>query len=131
LAAFAGNGRVWAIDSGNDRYNGQVLIGNITDVGHIKMDALGLCNGLPSPYVQEPALLEPDSSAQTLSCAELTLAEEQSLMVNRMAAVVAGQYVTSFVLEKEVRQLGTVFNLDPPAMVSRLVTKTNLDSVKR
>jgi PRTRC genetic system ThiF family protein len=126
----AHRGRVWAIDSGNDRYNGQVLIGNMTDVGQIKLDALGLCSGLPSPYVQEPALLEPDSTAQTLSCAELTLAEEQSLMVNRMAAVVAGQYVTSFVLEKEVRQLGTVFNLDPLAMVSRPVTKANLDKLK-
>jgi hypothetical protein len=121
---------VWAIDSGNDRYNGQVLIGNVTDVGQIKVDSLGLCNGLPSPYVQEPDLLEPDPAAQTLSCAERTLAEEQSLMVNRMAAVVAGQYVTSFVLEKEVRQLGSVFNLDPPTMVSRPVTKTNLDKLK-
>jgi hypothetical protein len=65
-----------------------------------------------------------------LSCAERTLAEEQSLMVNRMAAVAAGQYVTSFVLEKEVRQMGSVFNLDPPTIVSRPVTKTNLDKLK-
>ena len=124
---FSTGGRVWAIDSGNDRYNGQVLIGNMTDLTSIKLDPLGICTGLPSPYMQEPDLLEPDPVEQSLSCAELTLAEEQSLMVNRMAAVVAGQYVTRFILEKEVRQLGTVFNLGPPAMVSRLVTKTNLD----
>ncbi len=124
------NGRVWAIDSGNDLQNGQILIGNMSDLSQVKLDSMGLCNGLPSPYIQEPDLLEPDPVEQNLSCAELTLAEEQSLMVNRMAAVVAGQYVTRFILKKEVRQLGTVFNLDPPAMVSRLVTKANLDKLR-
>ncbi len=123
-------GRVWAIDSGNDRQNGQVLIGNMSDLSQVKLDSLGLCNGLPSPYIQEPDLLEPDPVEQTLSCAEMTLAEEQSLMVNRMAATVVGQYITEMVLHQEIRQLGTVFNLNPPTMNSRLITTTNLDSIK-
>jgi PRTRC genetic system ThiF family protein len=124
------NGNLWGIDSGNDRYNGQVLIGNMTDFARIKCDPLGICTGLPSPYVQEPDLLKPDPSEQTLSCAELTLAEEQSLMVNRMAATVVAQYVTEIVLHREIRQMGTVFNLAPPTMTSRLITKTNLDKFR-
>ncbi|MFO7682971.1 MAG: ThiF family adenylyltransferase [Chloroflexota bacterium] len=120
------SGSVWAIDSGNDRYSGQALIGNLTECAGIKLDPLGLCSGLPSPYVQEPDLLAPDPSEQTLSCAERTLAEEQSLMVNRMAATIVAQYVTDMALHREVRQLSTAFNLAPPTMSSRLITASAL-----
>ncbi len=120
------NGRLWCIDSGNDRTNGQVMIGNMVDTAQIQVDRLGLCSGLPSPYVQEPALLEPDPDTQPLSCAEMTLVEEQSLMVNRLAATVVAQYVTAMVLHREIKQMGTVFNLEPPTMTSQVITKTNL-----
>lgn len=125
------NGKLWCIDSGNDRYNGQVLIGNMTDIAKIKVDPLGICTGLPSPYLQEPDLLKPDPTEQTLSCAELTMAEEQSLMVNRMAATLVAQVVTEIVLHREIRQMGTVFNLAPPTMTSRLITKTNLANCEK
>ncbi|MBX3058852.1 MAG: ThiF family adenylyltransferase [Anaerolineae bacterium] len=122
ITAF--DGRIWAIDSGNEQHSGQVLIGNLTDVSRIRLDRLGLCRGLPSPYVQEPDLLEPDPAAHSQSCAELTLAEAQSLMVNRMAAAIAAQYVATFVLQRQVLQLGSTFNLDPPTIRSRLITAT-------
>lgn len=125
------NGRVWALDSGNDRWSGQVLIGNLTDLGQIKLDRLGLCNGLPSPYVQEPELLEPDPDEQNQSCAEMALAETQSLMVNRMAAAIAAHYVATFVLQRQVLQLGSAFNLDPPTTSSRLITRTNLNQCQK
>ena len=124
ITAF--DGRIWAIDSGNEQHSGQVLIGNLTNVSRIQLDRLGLCNGLPSPYVQEPDLLEPDPAAHSQSCAELTLAETQSLMVNRMAAVIAAQYVATFVLQRQILQMGSRFNLDPPTMTSRLITKTTI-----
>jgi len=120
------DGHIYALDSGNERYSGQVLIGNLADVSQIKLDRLGLCNGLPSPYVQEPDLLEPDPDEQNQSCAEMALAETQSLMVNRMAAAIAAQYVATLVLQRQILQLGSYFNLDPPTARSRLVTEANL-----
>jgi hypothetical protein len=120
------HGRVWALDSGNDRSNGQVLIGNTTDVNQIRLDPLGLCSGLPSPYLQEPGLLEPEPEVPTLSCAGMALAGEQSLMVNRLAAAIAAQYVTDFVLQRQVTQMGTTFSLEPTVMTPRLITAANL-----
>ena len=125
------DGRIYALDSGNEHHSGQVLIGNLTDVSQIKLDKLGLCTGLPSPYVQEPELLEPDPEEENQSCAEMTLAEAQSLMVNRMAAVIAAQYVATFVLQRQILQLGSYFNLNPPTAKSRLVTEANLNQYKK
>jgi PRTRC genetic system ThiF family protein len=125
------HGRVWALDSGNALSNGQVLIGNTTDVNQIRLDPLGLCNGLPSPYLQEPGLLEPEPEAPTLSCARMTLAGAQSLMVNRLAAAIAAQYVTGFVLQRQVTQMGTTFSLEPTVMTPRLITAKNLRKFKQ
>jgi PRTRC genetic system ThiF family protein len=124
VSAF--DGRIWALDCGNERYSGQVLIGNVTDVSRIQLDRLGLCTGLPSPYLQEPDLLEPDPDEQSQSCAEMALAETQSLMVNRMAATIAAQYVTTLVLQRQVLQMATYFSLDPPTARSRLITEANV-----
>jgi PRTRC genetic system ThiF family protein len=122
----AGNGRVWALDCGNEWDSGQVLIGNVTDVERIKFDRLGLCSALPSPYLQESGLLEPAPDGPALSCADGMLAEEQSLMVNRLAAAIAGQYVADFVLRRQVTQMGTTFSLSPTVMAPRLITAANL-----
>ena len=124
VAAF--HGRIWALDSGNERTNGQVLIGNTTDVERVRLDPLGLCSGLPSPYLQEPGLLEPGAEAQLFSCAGMMLADVQSLMINRLAAAIAAQYVTAFVLQRQVTQMGTTFNLEPTVMTPCLITAANL-----
>ena len=120
------DGRIWALDSGNEQNSGQILIGNLTDTSQIKLDKLGLCSGLPSPYVQEPDLLEPDPQAQNHSCAEMALAETQSLMVNRMAATIAAQYVAAFVLQRQITQMRTAFNLQPLIAHSQSITQTVL-----
>lgn len=132
ITAF--DGRAWAIDSGNEQHSGQVLIGNLTDVSRIRLDPLGLCSGLPSPYVQEPDLLEPDLHAQNQSCAEMgdgtSIAETQSLMVNRMAATIAAQYVAAFVLQRQILYLNSYFNLDPPTLTSSVVTEKIINHYK-
>lgn len=133
ITAF--DGRLWAIDCGNEQNSGQVLIGNLPDGQKIRVDKLGLCSGLPSPYIQEPDLLEPDPEVQTQSCAEMgdgtSLAETQSLMVNRMAATLAAQYTATFVLQRQILQLGSYFNLAPPTIRSQLVTEANLNQYKK
>jgi len=120
------DGRIYALDCGNEQYSGQVLIGNLTDTSRIRLDSLGLCTGLPSPYMQEPELLEPDPNEQAQSCADMALAETQSLMVNRMAATIAAEYTAVFVLQKQITQLRTAFNLRPLAAHSQFITQTAL-----
>ena len=125
------NGRIWAIDCGNAEFNGQILVGNLTHLDQIKLDRLGLCTGLPSPYIQEPGLLEPEATEQALSCAEMTLREEQSLMINRLAATIAAQFVTDFVLNRQVAQMGAAFNLDPTVMTPILITRANINQYQK
>jgi hypothetical protein len=102
-------------------------VGNLTDLARLRVDDFGLCSGLPSPYLQEPALLEPDPVAVTsLSCAELTWREEQSLLINTQVAAVAAQYVYDLVIRRTLNQFATYLNLEPPTMHSLLLTSTNL-----
>jgi hypothetical protein len=75
-------------------------------VSQIKLDCLGLCTGLSSPYIQEPDLLEPDPEEENQSCAEMALAETQSLMVNRMVATIAATYVTNLVVHRQIPRWG-------------------------
>jgi PRTRC genetic system ThiF family protein len=118
---------VWVVDCGNGRSSAQILAGNLTDPAKIKVDKLGLCSGLPSPYLQEPGLLEPDPvDASPLSCAELTLREEQSLLINTQVAAVAAQYVYDLIIRCRLDQYATYLNLEPPAMSSLVLTPTNL-----
>lgn len=84
-AVTAGGGRVWALDCGNENHSGQVAVGN--SAARIT-PALGLTDALPSPYTVYPDLVAAPRQAKrkAASCAELTEAGTQGLMVNRMAA---------------------------------------------
>ena len=124
------NGRIWCIDCGNDLNNGQILIGNLSDISQIQLDKLGLCSGLPSPYLQESALLEPDPEPQVHACTESVLTDSQSLMVNRMTATIAATYVTNFVLHRQIPQMGTTFGLEPTVMNANLITHKNIHACK-
>jgi len=123
----AKNGRWYGLDLGNERHSGQALLGNITNVNAIKFDRLGLCTGLPSPYVQEPALLEPPpANADPLSCADLTLREEQSPVVNQQVAALAAHYAYQFLVRRELTQMATTFTLEPAVSKSYLLTKQRI-----
>ena len=107
--------------------NGQVLLGNSGRPETIRLDKLGLCTGLPYPYLQEPGLLEEAGEAATaVSCALMAQQEAQSLMVNRLVAAVAGHLVTELVLRRQVTVMGCYFSLEPPAMRSVPVTAASL-----
>lgn len=121
------NGRWHCLEAGNEYASGQVLLGNVTDPDAIKFDKLGLCSGLPSPYVQEPALLEPPpNDASSLSCADLTLREEQSPVVNQMVAAIAADYAYQFLVRRELVQMASYFSLAPVTVKSVRLTEPNL-----
>ncbi len=124
-------GRVWWLDGGNARSNGQVLIGNLAEKKQFQVDAMGLCRGLPLPSIQEPGLLEPDPAPQPLACAEMAEREEQSLLVNAQVAAIAGQYVADFSLKRRLEQYATYFNLEPPVMVSHRLTESRVEQLAR
>ncbi len=90
---------------------------------------MGLCTGLPSPYVQEPALLEPPpDDDSSLSCADLTLREEQSPVVNQMAAAIAADYAYQFLVRRELVQMASYFSLASVTVKSVRLTEPNLTS---
>lgn len=125
-AVIRAGSRLWWLDVGNARWNGQCLIGNLPEGQDVKLDRLGLCTGLPAPHVQEPALLEPEPVETPFSCAELVLREEQSLFVNQAAAAVAAQYAYQFVLQRELTSFDTRFNLMPFVATTKKITRANL-----
>ena len=121
------DGRLWLLSCGNERVNGQVLVGNTAQVEQIRLDKLGVCSALPYPYVQEPGLLVEEAGAEAApSCAVLAQEEAQSLMVNRLVAAVAGQMVTEMVLQRQVTQMAAYFSLSPLAMRGVWVTQSSL-----
>ncbi len=128
-----GRGNVWWLDVGNAYHSGNIYIGNAVGPKQITVDeALRLCSGLPSPAAQDPALLAPDpptpESTADLSCADLTLREEQSLMINTMMAAIAANYSYQWVIRGEMTSLATAVTLEPPAMTSRWITGEALRS---
>jgi PRTRC genetic system ThiF family protein len=123
------HGRWYCLDLGNEHHSGQVLLGNVTDPDEIKFDRLGLCTGLPSPYIQEPTLLEPPpADADPLSCADMMLREEQSLVVNQQVAALGAHYAYQFLVRRELTQMVTEFTLEPPTTRSRWITEANVHS---
>lgn len=123
----AQNGRWYGLDLGNEQHSGQVLLGNVTNVAAIRFDRLDLCSGLPSPYVQEPALLKPPpAEARSLSCAELTLRGDQSPVVNQQVAALAAHYAYQFLVRRELTQMATYFTLEPAVSKSYFLTKQRI-----
>ncbi|MCA9943352.1 MAG: ThiF family adenylyltransferase [Ardenticatenaceae bacterium] len=120
-----GNGHIWWLDVGNAYHNGNVYIGNHYYTNQLQVDeTLRLCNGLPSPAVQDSALLLPDPPVVSpLSCADLTLREEQSLMINTMMAAIAANYCYQWVIQGEISSLSTAVTLNPPTMTSQQITR--------
>ena len=64
---------------------------------------------------------------QPVSCAELALADEQSIMVNEMVAAIAGRYVDQFALQGQLSWLRTLFNLAPPTVTTIPLTARQLE----
>ncbi len=115
--------QLWWLDSGNERVNGQIVIGNSLEP-QPQVSPLGYCVGLPLPHLQEPSLLRPSAPrpAADLSCADLTLMGEQSAMINRVMAAYLGVYLYRLLQSRDLDLMATYVNLRTGVVRSTPIT---------
>jgi PRTRC genetic system ThiF family protein len=135
--------RVWWLDGGNTRTQGQVLFGSwseprqnsalfaqITQVDDANNFTKPLgCVHLPGPSIQHPELLEPlpeESENHNLSCEELARANAQSLLINQRVAVELGEYLVELLLVKNLRRFATYFDIETGSSRSRFTSAQTL-----
>lgn len=126
----------WVLDCGNFPANvgdecGQVYLGSAATPEDLEF-SFGItnrCLALPSPALQAPDLLiaRPEELAQSpLSCAEITRANEQGLMINPMIASWVGYYLFAMLVTGDLRLMGTTVNLTSGKVDSDYITKENV-----
>lgn len=122
---------IW-IDASNHRDSGQVAIGNTTDPRHV-LNALAGDNNriyyLPSPGLLFPALLEPEpmpAASPAQSCADLTAAGEQHLLVNDFLAAVAASYTYQVLHRQPVMSFVTYIDVISLTVRSLPITREQL-----
>ena len=129
----------WVLDCGNFPANqgdecGQVYLGSAATPESLEY-AFGItnrCLALPSPALQAPDLLiaRPEELAQSpLSCAEITRANEQGLMINPMIASWAGYYLFAMLVTGDLRLMGTSVNLTKGKADSDYITRESVARV--
>jgi PRTRC genetic system ThiF family protein len=114
--------RYWWLDAGNERVSGQVRIGNSLDP-EILLSPFKFCVGVPLPHVQDPSLIQPRErpvEEMDLSCADLTLREEQSAMINRFMANLIGVYLYRLLQHKDLDIITTYVNLEAEVMMRNI-----------
>lgn len=110
------NESMWWLDCGNTEHAGQVLIGN-APIGWEKQPQWWLndkvCTRVPSPAIQCPDLLipRPQEKAKNLSCADIQLANAQSLAINQNVAGIATDMLIRF-LNGTLTRCATYFDLN-------------------
>lgn len=107
----------WWLDTGNENHSGQVALGNVTSKKDLKHSvSLGLIDRLPAPSIVYPDLIATPPAtkhkSKAPSCAELTAAGEQSLMVNRMAAAWALSMLHDLLITKTLHYFAIAFDLN-------------------
>lgn len=127
------HGRLWWLDCGNENHSGQVLLGNVALKSAMRgAIALGLIDRLPAPHLVYPDLVAtpraPKRTKRAQSCADLTAAGEQSLMINRLIAAYALSMLHDFIITRDLRYFGLaldaqwggtrVYALDAPTIAA-------------
>lgn len=124
----------WWLDCGNDESSGQVILSLVGD----RRGLLGsfasskICKALPAPSLVAPDLLvarpEETIAQSNISCAEIQLANDQSLADNQMVASIATDYLLRFCFGG-LKRLGTFFDLEAGSARSRYITPEEISSV--
>lgn len=107
--------RVWWLDCGNAKSNGQVLLGTGTGEPKDPFELPGFCSWLPLPTTRHPELLEalPEEhvEAAPMSCADMAMADSQGLAINQAVAAEAGDYLFRMLLTHDLRKCATYMDL--------------------
>jgi PRTRC genetic system ThiF family protein len=121
------------IGAGNTLDGGQVVIGNTPDAELMRrfIDGRdGKYPYLPKEGLIFPALLEPEAQTEgllpALSCAELVLQGDQSLLVNDWMACAVGQYVYALLRRQPIRTFASFISLDGMSVRSLPICRAEL-----
>lgn len=114
--------RRWWLDCGNTEHSGQVLFGSSVQPKQFDgaMVSSKICRALPGPSLVAPDLLvarTEEASRNKRSCAEIQLANAQSLAVNQMVASIATDYLLRIVFGG-LNRFATYFDLASGSMRS-------------
>ena len=124
----------WWLDCGNDESSGQVIVGSETDAGGMEgafTPSCKICKKLPAPSLVAPDLLQArpeESAASKMSCAEIQIANAQSLAVNQTVAAIATDYLTRLT-QGGLKRFATYFDLESGSMRSRYITVNEIAGV--
>ena len=127
-------GSIWWLDCGNDESSGQVIVGSATRAKRLEgvfTPSCKICKALPAPSLVAPDLLEAkpeEFSASKMSCAEIAVANAQSLAVNQMVASVATDYLLRLV-GGGLKRFATYFDLSSGSMRSRYIIPDEIAGV--
>lgn len=120
-------GTLWWLDCGNHEHSGQVLLGNSRKAAP-EITPLGVCAALPLPTVQHPELLVAEPPRPVVeSCAELTLRDAQSLMINQMVASHAAAMLARLLISRDLDYYASYFDLTSGAARSLPITKESAE----
>jgi len=117
----------WWLDCGNLKDTGRVMLGTAAtpascEGAFVKRSPMidgrvkspGYCVALPSPALQYPSLLVPgrdETDAPEMSCAELQMANLQSLNINPAVAWMANNLLTRLLVTEDLKVYQSVANL--------------------
>jgi PRTRC genetic system ThiF family protein len=129
--------RFWWLDIGNMEHCLQVLVGSSPTA-----DGLGnafpnptICHALPSPLLQHPELRKPlpdELGPKKMSCAEMALANIQSLMVNPMAAAMGSDMLGRMLIPRHgLKRFATYYDLKTGSAKIRACTPEEVAAVAR
>ncbi len=129
----------WVLDCGNFPANqgdecGQVYLGSAATPEALQyaFSISKRCMALPSPALQAPDLLiaRPEEQMHpSLSCAEITRANEQGLMINPVIAAWAASYLFAMLVTGDLRLMGTSINLTQGKVDSDYITREGVARV--
>lgn len=128
------HGPTWWLDCGNDESSGQVIVGSMVDAELLAgafTPSCRICKKLPAPSLVAPDLLvaKPEELLESrLSCAEIQVANAQSLAVNQMVAAVATDYLLRLA-SGGLKRFATYVDLSSGSMRSRYITAEEIAKV--
>ena len=122
------------LDTGNDKTNGQVCLGNTSKPDEVKRAIkANQFSYLPNAALLFPQLLEPEPThisppTSAASCADLLATGDQALLVNDMVGIVASEYLHKLLNRLPVPTFLTYVDTEALSMRSVSITHANINT---